>query len=80
MDINNINDIEILKEELKKRMVLCIKDLKIYGCDFKKGQYYNWYGDDLQIIIYDDNKNYIFEWQLPFELEEYFNMSEDYQE
>ena len=78
MDINNMNDITVLKEELKKRMVSCIKDLEIDDCIFRKGQYYNWYGDNLQIIIYDDNKNYIFEWQMPFELEEYFNMSKCY--
>ena len=70
MDINNINDIKILKEELKKRMVLCIKDLEIKDCIFKKGQYDDWYNGEGETFIYDDNKNCIVHWKVPFELEE----------
>lgn len=78
MDINNMNDITVLKEKLKKRMVLCIKDLEIDDCIFRKGQYYDWYRDEYQVEIYDDNKNCIIGWQMPFELEEYFDMSKCY--
>lgn len=78
MDINNINDITVLKEELKKRMALCIKDLEIYDCIFRKGQYYDWYADDCQIVVYDDNKNCLIHWKIPFELDKYFNIPDDY--
>lgn len=77
MDINNINDMTLLKEELKKRMVLCIKDLEIKGCIFRKGQYYDWYRDECQVLVYDNDKNCIAHWKVPFELEEYFNIPED---
>lgn len=49
MDIDKINDIEILKTELKKRMVECIKTYEKDGEIFIEGEYYDFYQDN-----YDD--------------------------
>jgi hypothetical protein len=49
VNIDQINDIEILKTELKKRMVECIKTYEKDGEIFHKGEYYDFYQDN-----YDD--------------------------
>lgn len=65
MKLDEIQDIEVLRNELKKVMVKCIKDLKVDGVfdnlDFKKGEYYHWVQDEQDDFnIHDDKGNYTY--------------------
>lgn len=57
MDLDNITDIEVLREELKEHMVKIkapIEDNK----NFKVGYWYDFSQDEYHVTIYDDNGGY----------------------
>lgn len=58
MDLDNINDIEVLRELVKKSSVKIKED--IYATDgskylFKKNHWYHMIQDDISITIYSDD-------------------------
>lgn len=54
MDIDKINDIDLLKDLLKKHMVRMKKTIETPTHIYKKDEYYFFYQDDNGVFIYSD--------------------------
>jgi hypothetical protein len=54
MNIDNINDVEVLRNELKNHMIKCKKDFIKDGSVFHKDEYYDIEQDEDLIYMFDD--------------------------
>jgi hypothetical protein len=55
MKVNEINDIEILREALKKTMIEIKETFTHGGCTFNKGEFYHIEQDPEAVYLFDDN-------------------------
>jgi hypothetical protein len=75
MDLDNINDIDILRNKLKEYMIKCKKNFSYKDFEICEGKWYYINQDEGGIYIIDDNKHiYSFdneEMSIYFELPKY---------